>query len=82
MVNTIFFNKFPKVPDQCTVNSIYDSQVKTCDGYERVKEAKVEILIQQCELFKMKDDEDIKTMFLRFKFCFQDLNSLTRVILL
>ncbi|PNX65339.1 aspartyl-tRNA synthetase, partial [Trifolium pratense] len=35
----------------------------TYDGNEKVQEAKARLLIRQYELFAMKQDEDIETMF-------------------
>ena len=37
------------------------------EGNKKVREAKANLLVQQCELFKMKENENIKTMFSRFK---------------
>ncbi|MCH87410.1 aspartyl-tRNA synthetase, partial [Trifolium medium] len=39
----------------------------TYDGNEQIQEAKANLLVQQYELFKMKEDEDIGTMFTRFQ---------------
>jgi hypothetical protein len=38
-----------------------------------VKEAKANFLVHQYELFKMKEDEDIETMFARFQTLVYDL---------
>jgi hypothetical protein len=39
----------------------------TYEGNKHVREAKENLLVQQYELFKMKEDEDIETMFARFQ---------------
>ncbi|GAU10265.1 hypothetical protein TSUD_420340 [Trifolium subterraneum] len=46
---------------------MYDSLCSNYDGNRQVQNAKARLLIQQYELFTMKPDEDIETMFSRFQ---------------
>jgi len=47
--------------------SVFESLCYTYKGNQQVKEAKANQLVHQYELFKMKDDEDIETMYSRFQ---------------
>ena len=49
-----------------TFKAIFESLCSVYEGNQQVKEAKPNMLVQQSELFKMKEYEDIETMFSRF----------------
>ena len=43
---------------------MFASLCSNYEGNKKVKEVKVIMMVQQNELFRMKEDEDIKTMYL------------------
>jgi len=53
--------------DKSTAKAMFASLCSNYEGDKKVKEAKATTLVQQYELFKMKDDEDIETMYSRFQ---------------
>lgn len=63
MVNIISFKQFHKILNQSTTDNTYDYMFNTYEGDQQIKEVKIELLIQQYEMFKMKSDEDIETIF-------------------
>ncbi|MCI34336.1 serine/threonine protein kinase SRPK1, partial [Trifolium medium] len=67
MVDVIPHSEFVKITNTSTAKAVYDSLCATYEGNEQVKEAKANLLVQQYELFKMKEDENIETMFPRFQ---------------
>jgi hypothetical protein len=67
-----------KITDKSSAKAIYDSLCSTYDGNDQVKEAKANILVQQYELFKMKEDENIETMYSRFKILVAGLSVLKK----
>jgi len=78
MVNTLLFLEYNKTIDKSTDKRIFDSLCSTCEGNKQVKEAKTNLLIQQYELIKMKDDDDIETMFLRFQTLISSLQVMSK----
>ncbi|KAK2381034.1 hypothetical protein QL285_068675 [Trifolium repens] len=67
MTNAISHDEYLKIGDKRTAKSIWDSLKSKYEGNKQVKEAKANLLVHQFELFKMKDGEDIETMFSRFQ---------------
>ncbi|KAK2352348.1 gag-protease polyprotein [Trifolium repens] len=67
MTNAISHDEYLKIGDKRTAKSIWESLKSKYEGNKQVKEAKANLLVHQCELFKMKDGEDIETMFSRFQ---------------
>jgi hypothetical protein len=63
----ISHEEYLRITDKSTAKSIYDSLCSTYDGNKQVQEAKATLLIQQYELFRMKENENIESMFSRFK---------------
>ncbi|OAY24807.2 hypothetical protein MANES_17G026196v8 [Manihot esculenta] len=59
-------SEYNKVCMKSTVKEIWDALVVTHEGTNQVKENKMESLIYQYELFKMKSDETISQMYDRF----------------
>jgi hypothetical protein len=67
MTNAISHDEYLKIVNKTTAKSIWESPKSKYEGNKQVREAKANLLIQQYELFKMKDGEDIETMFSRFQ---------------
>ncbi|WJX25131.1 hypothetical protein P8452_14201 [Trifolium repens] len=67
LIGCITHDEYLKITDKSTAKSIYDSLCSTYEGNKQVQEEKVTLLIQQYELFRMKDDENIESMYSRFK---------------
>ncbi|MCH84802.1 aspartyl-tRNA synthetase [Trifolium medium] len=64
---SISHSEFLKISNKSTAEFVWDSLCSTYEGNEQVQEAKANLLVHQYELFKMKEDEDIETMFARFQ---------------
>jgi hypothetical protein len=67
LVGAITHAEYLKISNKSSAKSIWDSLCSTYEGNKQVKEAKANLLVHQYELFRMKDDEDIETMFSRFQ---------------
>jgi hypothetical protein len=67
MTNAITHDEYLKIVKKTSTKTIWDSLKSTYEGNKQVREAKANLLVQQYELFKMKDGEDIETMFARFQ---------------
>ncbi|KAK2409241.1 hypothetical protein QL285_044683 [Trifolium repens] len=67
MTNAISHDEYLKIGDKRTTKSIWESLKSKYEGNKQVREAKANLLVHQYELFKMKDGEDIETMFSRFQ---------------
>ncbi|KAK2409915.1 hypothetical protein QL285_045312 [Trifolium repens] len=63
LIGCITHDEYLKITDKSTAKSIYDSLCSTYEGNKQVQEAKATLLIQQYELFRMKDDENIESMY-------------------
>ena len=50
--------------DKSTAKAMFASLCSNYEGNKKVKEVKVIMMVQQNELFRMKEDEDIETMYL------------------
>ena len=70
--------EFNRVSSCISAKEIWDKLVVTCEGTSQVKEAKINILMHQCEMLKMKKDENINEMFTRFTLITNSLNSLSK----
>ncbi|GAU49294.1 hypothetical protein TSUD_89190 [Trifolium subterraneum] len=57
---------------------MYDSLCSNYDGNRQVQNAKARLLVQQYELFAMKPEEDIQTMFSRFQTLVSNLRILKK----
>ncbi|MCI06170.1 aspartyl-tRNA synthetase, partial [Trifolium medium] len=60
-------SEYLKISNKSSAKSMWDSLCCTYEGNEHVQEAKVNLVVHQYETFKMKEDEDIITMFARFQ---------------
>ncbi|WJX51802.1 25S rRNA (cytosine(2870)-C(5))-methyltransferase [Trifolium repens] len=78
LIGCISHNEYLKITNKSTAKSIYDSLCSTYKGNKQVQEAKATLLIQQYELFRMKDDENIESMYSRFKILVAGLQVLKR----
>ncbi|WJX48740.1 25S rRNA (cytosine(2870)-C(5))-methyltransferase [Trifolium repens] len=78
LIGCISHDEYLKITNKSTAKSIYDSLCSTYEGNKQVQEAKATMLIQQYELFRMKDDENIESMFSRFKILVAGLQVLKR----
>ncbi|KAK2369536.1 putative mitochondrial protein [Trifolium repens] len=78
MTNEISHDEYLKIGDKRTAKSIWDSLKSKYEGNKQVKEAKANLLVHQYELFKMKDGEDIETMFSRFQILVSGLQVLDK----
>lgn len=58
---------------------MYDKLEVTYKGTSKVKEAWINTLVNEYELFKMADDEDVETIFSRFSKTVSELKSLGMV---
>ncbi|KAK2374267.1 putative mitochondrial protein [Trifolium repens] len=78
MTNAISHDEYLKIGDKKTAKSIWDSLKSKYEGNKQVKEVKANLLVHQYELFKMKDGEDIETMFSRFQILVSGLQVLDK----
>ena len=53
--------------DKSTAKAMFTSLCSLYEGNKKVREAKATILVHQYELFRMKEDENIETMYSRFQ---------------
>ncbi|MCI33286.1 aspartyl-tRNA synthetase, partial [Trifolium medium] len=63
IIGAITNDEYERITDKSTAKHMYDSLCSTYDGNEQIQEAKAALLVQQYDLFIMKEDEDIETMF-------------------
>jgi len=67
LVGVIPFLEYTKIVDKSTAKRIFESMCSTYKGNQQLKEDKANLLVQQYELFIMKDDQDIEVMCSRFQ---------------
>jgi len=67
VVATLPYNKYLKMSDKSTIKAMFSSLCSNYEGNKKVKEVKATMLVQQYEMFRIKDDEDIESMYLRFQ---------------
>jgi len=68
-----------KMSDKSTPKAMFASLCANFEGSKKVKEAKALMLVHQYELFKMKDDESIEEMCLRFQTLVSGLQMLKKI---
>jgi len=56
-----------KMSDKSTAKAMFASLCANYEGSKKVREANATMFVHQYELFKMKDDESIEAMYLRFQ---------------
>jgi len=59
--------EYMKMSGKSTAKAMFASLYANYEGSKKVREAKALMLVHQYELFKMKDDESIEEMYLRFQ---------------
>jgi len=69
-------NEYNRICSCETAKQIWDKLVVTYEGRSQVKEAKINMLVHQYELFKTQPDESIKEMFTRVTDITNSLKSL------
>jgi hypothetical protein len=67
LIGAISHAEYLKISNKSCAKTIWDSLCSTYEGNKQVKEAKANLLVHQYELFRMKEDEDIETMYSRFQ---------------
>ncbi|GAV72872.1 UBN2 domain-containing protein [Cephalotus follicularis] len=67
-------NKFNRVSSCVSAKEMWDRLEVTYEGTNQVKEAKINMLVHEYEMFTMHDNEDIKTMFTRITLFTKSLN--------
>jgi len=67
LVASIPRTKYMKMSDKSTAKAMFSSLCANYEGSKKVREARALMLVHQYELFKMKDDESIEQMYLRFQ---------------
>ncbi|GAV77380.1 UBN2 domain-containing protein, partial [Cephalotus follicularis] len=72
-------NEFNRVSSCVSAKDIWDRLEVTYEGTNKVKEARINMLVQENEIFTMHDNEDIKTMFTRFTNITNALQALGKV---
>ncbi|GAV64698.1 LOW QUALITY PROTEIN: UBN2 domain-containing protein, partial [Cephalotus follicularis] len=71
-------SEFNRVSSCNFAKEMWDRLEVTYEGTNQVKDAKISMLVHDYELFSMNEDEDIKSMFTRFKNIINDLQSLDK----
>ena len=66
LVAALPHKQYLKMSDKSTTKAMFASLCSNYEGNKKVREVKAIMLVHQYELFKMKEDEDIETMHLRF----------------
>ena len=60
-------NRGRMLSDKSTAKAMFTSLCSNYEGNKKVREAKAIMLVHQYELFRMKEDESIETMYSRFQ---------------
>jgi len=66
LVAALRHKEYLKMSDKSTAKAMFASLCSNYEGNKRVRETKATMLVYQYELFRMKEDEDIETMYSRF----------------
>ncbi|GAV64924.1 UBN2 domain-containing protein, partial [Cephalotus follicularis] len=72
-------NEFNRVSSCVSAKDMWDRLEVTYEGTNQVKEAKINMLVHEYEMFTMHDNEDIKTLFTRFTNITNALQALSKV---
>ncbi|GAV64971.1 zf-CCHC domain-containing protein/UBN2 domain-containing protein, partial [Cephalotus follicularis] len=72
-------NEFNRVSSCVSAKEMWDRLEVTYEGTNQVKDAKINMLVHEYEMFTMHDNEDIKTMFTRFTNITNALQALDKV---
>ncbi|GAV84135.1 UBN2 domain-containing protein, partial [Cephalotus follicularis] len=71
-------NEFNRVSSCATAKEMWDRLEVTYEGTNQVKEAKINMLVREYEMFSMKENENISGMFFRFTNIINSLQSLNK----
>ncbi|GAV58426.1 zf-CCHC domain-containing protein/DUF4219 domain-containing protein/UBN2 domain-containing protein, partial [Cephalotus follicularis] len=71
-------NEFNRVSSCATAKEIRDRLEVTYEGTNQVKDAKINMLVREYEMFSMKENENISGMFVRFTNIINSLQSLNK----
>ncbi|GAV62809.1 UBN2 domain-containing protein, partial [Cephalotus follicularis] len=71
-------NEFNRVSSRATVKEMLDRLEVTYEGTNQVKDAKINMLVREYEMFSMKENENISGMFVRFTNIINSLQSLNK----
>jgi len=67
LVAALPHKEYLKMSDKSTSKAMFTSLCANYEGNKKVREAKATILVHQYELFRMKEDKSIETMYSRFQ---------------
>jgi len=67
LVAALPHKEYLKMSDKSTAKAMFTSLCANYEGNKKVREAKATMLVHQYELFTMKEDESIETMYSRFQ---------------
>jgi len=67
LVAALPHKEYLKISDKSTTKAMFTSLCSNYEGNKKVREAKATMLVHQYELFRMKEDESIETMYSRFQ---------------
>jgi len=67
LVAALPHKEYLKMSDKSTAKAMFTSLCSLYEGNKKVREAKATMLVHQYELFRMKEDENIETMYSRFQ---------------
>jgi len=67
LVAALPHKEYLKMSDKSTAKAMFTSLCSLYEGNKKVREAKATMLFHQYELFRMKEDENIETMYSRFQ---------------
>jgi len=67
LVAALPHKEYLKMSDNSTTKAMFTSLCSNYEGNKKVREAKATMLVHQYELFRMKEDESIETMYSRFQ---------------
>ena len=72
-------NEYNRISSCESAKEIWDMLEVTHEGTSQVKESKINILVHNCELFRMKMDESITEIFTRFTDIINGFKSLGKI---
>jgi len=67
LVAALPHKEYLKMSDKSTAKAMFTSLCSLYEGNKKVRAAKATMLVHQYELFRMKEDENIETMYSRFQ---------------
>ncbi|GAV91165.1 DUF4219 domain-containing protein/UBN2 domain-containing protein [Cephalotus follicularis] len=71
-------NEFNRVSSCATAKEMWDRLQVTYEGTNQVKHAKINMLVREYEMFSMKENENISSIFVRFTNIINSLQSLNK----